>query len=140
MTFFNEFTRSTVFALEIGRWEQERMASTKTAQHESDDIEATFAELVNMTPRALEAWLETDESHEVGIKASEGAESTGHASGRTIVRLLHKKKREYTDADRHEMHRIVGYIKRHLAQRPSGDISQTRWAYSLKNWGHDPEK
>jgi hypothetical protein len=33
---------------------------------------------------------------------------------------------------------VVGYIHRHLAQRPAGDISQTHWRYSLMNWGHDP--
>jgi hypothetical protein len=93
-----------------------------------------------MTPHALEAWLETDESRGVGAKAAEGRESTGHASGRNIVKLLRKKKSEYTDDDRTAMHRVVGYIKRHLAQRPTGDVSATRWAYSFKNWGHDPIK
>ena len=38
------------------------------------------------------------------------------------------------------MRTVVGYIRRHLAQRPEGDISETRWRYSLKNWGHDPLK
>ncbi len=27
---------------------------------------------------------------------------------------------------------------RHLAQRPDGDVKDTDWARSLKNWGHDP--
>jgi hypothetical protein len=35
---------------------------------------------------------------------------------------------------------VVGYVKRHLAQRPSGDISDSAWRYSLMNWGHDPTK
>ena len=118
------------------------MASStdKRAQDSDDPIEETFHALVNMTPHALEAWLKTSESREVGIKASEGSESTGHASGRTIVKLLQKKKAELTEADRNEMHRVSGYIKRHLAQRPGGDVEHTRWAYSLKNWGHDPSK
>ena len=25
-----------------------------------------------------------------------------------------------------------------LAQRPDGDATDTRWRYSLMNWGHDP--
>jgi hypothetical protein len=29
-------------------------------------------------------------------------------------------------------------VHRHLAQRPSGDVRETRWRYSLMNWGHDP--
>ena len=36
--------------------------------------------------------------------------------------------------------RSIGYIKRHLAQRPSGQIEDTAWRYSLMNWGHDPAK
>lgn len=93
-----------------------------------------------MTPHALATWLKTDESRAVGSKVSDGAESTGHKSGRHIVEVLKEKRAEYDENDLHEMHRIVGYIKRHLAQRPTGDTTQTRWAYSLKNWGHDPAK
>jgi predicted membrane-bound dolichyl-phosphate-mannose-protein mannosyltransferase len=28
----------------------------------------------------------------------------------------------------------------HMAQRPSGDVRDTRWRWSLMNWGHDPLK
>jgi hypothetical protein len=38
------------------------------------------------------------------------------------------------------MEMVVGYIHRHLAQRPSGDVTDTTWRYSLMNWGHDPLK
>ena len=38
------------------------------------------------------------------------------------------------------MQKVVGYIKRHLAQRPDGSLSETDWNYSLKNWGHDFKK
>lgn len=34
--------------------------------------------------------------------------------------------------------KVVGYTKRHLAQRPSGDVEDSAWRYSLMNWGHDP--
>lgn len=34
----------------------------------------------------------------------------------------------------------AGYPKRHLAQRPSGDIRDTVWRHSLINRGHDPAK
>ncbi|WP_231974713.1 DUF3140 domain-containing protein [Mycobacterium sp. E1747] len=30
--------------------------------------------------------------------------------------------------------------KRHLAQRPHGNIDESTWRYSLMNWGHDPMK
>jgi hypothetical protein len=36
------------------------------------------------------------------------------------------------------MRKVVGYVRRHLAQRPPGDVRDTRWRHSLMNWGHDP--
>ena len=36
------------------------------------------------------------------------------------------------------MNKVVGYVHRHLAQRSQGDVGQSRWRYSLMNWGHDP--
>ncbi len=36
------------------------------------------------------------------------------------------------------MHEVVGYARRHLAQQPWGDVTQTRWRRSLMNWSHDP--
>ena len=36
------------------------------------------------------------------------------------------------------MRKVNGYVARHRKQRPSGDVSDTPWRYSLMNWGHDP--
>jgi Protein of unknown function (DUF3140) len=98
-----------------------------------------FDGAVNMTAAQLERWLDTNESRSVGQKDG-GGESTGHASGRRIVTLLGKNRSEVTDADLDHMRKVVGYVERHLAQRPTGDVSETRWRYSLMNWGHDPLK
>ncbi len=98
-----------------------------------------FDDAVNMTARELESWLDTDESEEVGQK-DDGGESTGHQSGRRIVELLNTKKGNYTDDDLAHMRKVTGYVRRHSAQRPEGDIRDTRWRYSLMNWGHDPLK
>jgi hypothetical protein len=38
------------------------------------------------------------------------------------------------------MRKVVGYVHRHLAQRPDGDVTDTAWRHSLMNWGHDPLK
>jgi hypothetical protein len=97
-----------------------------------------FEDAVNMTPSAIEQWLETDESKSVGQKDG-GGESTGHASGRHIVKIKRTTKDDLTDADYDHMDKVVGYVKRHLAQRPDGDVTDTRWRYSLMNWGHDPK-
>ena len=98
-----------------------------------------FQDVVNMTAGELEKWLCTDESRKVGQKAG-GGESTGHASGRRIITLLRSKKSDLSDDDYDHMRKVVGYAHRHLAQRPSGDIRDSAWRYSLMNWGHDPCK
>lgn len=101
------------------------------------DLRREFAELVNMAPGQLEAWLQTEESQSVGQPEADG-ESTGHKSGRRIVELLRRNVGEHTEDDYEHMRTVRGYINRHLAQRPSGDVSETAWRYSLMNWGHDP--
>ena len=110
---------------------------------DSDDertsIRKTFGEAVNMTPKQLEAWLKTDDSKSVGQDGKDG-ESIGHESGRLIVAIKHKKQSDLTDDDYGQMKRVVSYVHRHLAQRPKGDVTETRWRYSLMNWGHDPKK
>lgn len=98
-----------------------------------------FRDTVNMTARELERWLGTEESKSVGQKQG-GDEATGHASGRRIVEILKTKRADLTDADYAHMRKVVGYAKRHLAQRPQGEIDESPWRYSLMNWGHDPTK
>ena len=49
-----------------------------------------FRTAVNMSPKALTAWLKTAESKAVGFKATEGSESVGHQSGKKIVKLPEK--------------------------------------------------
>ena len=100
-----------------------------------------FREAVNMTPKELEDWLETDESKAVGQKSGGSGESTGHESGRRIVDILRTKKGDLTDDDAAHMRKVVGYVKRHTAQRPDksdDELEHAKWTASLKNWGHDP--
>ncbi|MDT5338919.1 MAG: hypothetical protein QOD90_4424 [Mycobacterium sp.] len=99
-----------------------------------------FGDAVNMTASQLRAWLDDDKSKSVGQKSGGSSESTGHASGRHIVKILDAKKADLTDGDYAHMRKVVGYVKRHLAQRPSGDVSDSTWRYSLMNWGHDPAR
>jgi hypothetical protein len=35
---------------------------------------------------------------------------------------------------------VVSYVHRHQAQKPSGDVEDSTWRYSLLNWGHEPLK
>jgi hypothetical protein len=104
-----------------------------------DDVWDDWKQSVTMTAGELEKWLTTDESHAVGDKGS-GGESTGHQSGRRIVELLRTNKGDLTSDDAAHMRKVVGYVHRHLAQRPDGDVTDTAWRHSLMNWGHDPLK
>ena len=107
---------------------------------DDDETYAEFSDAVYMTAKQLEGWLQTEESKEVGQKNGSGGESTGHEMGRRIVTLLGTKKADLTEDDYAAMRKVVGYAKRHSAQRPDGDVTDTPWRYSLMNWGHDPKK
>ena len=111
------------------------MATLTDDQQETYD---EFRDLVNMQPKELEEWLDTDESKSVGD--SDSGESTGHRSGRRIVEIKRKNKDDLTDADLDHMNKVNGYIKRHKAQVPDSDVGESDWRYSLMNWGHDPCK
>ncbi len=106
---------------------------------DNDQTYAEFCDAVNMTVKELTDWLATDDAKSVGQKKS-GGESAGHRSGRHIVRILEKKRDDLSDDDYAHMRKVVGYVERHSAQRPAGDVSETPWRYSLMNWGNDPLK
>ncbi|GLK17803.1 DUF3140 domain-containing protein [Herbiconiux flava] len=114
---------------------------TEKNETERDDAKKEFDEAVTMTAGELEEWLDTDESKSVGQKEGGGSgESVGHHSGRRIIEILHTKKADLSDDDVAHMKKVVGYVHRHLAQRPDGDVTDTPWRWSLMNWGHDPLK
>ena len=115
--------------------------STNKSAKEKDQENAytNFKKLVNMTPAQIEKWLATKESKNTGWDSGDG-EAIGHKMGKKIVAMLRKKKEELTVADYTSMHKVVAYISRHTAQKPSGDVSETKWNYSLKNWGYDYTK
>jgi len=102
------------------------------------DIYDEFKDLVNMSASELKKWLETDQSKAVGQK-KDGGESTGHKSGERIIDIKETKKGDLTDDDYKHMQKVIGYIKRHSAQRPK-EVEGSDWEYSLKNWGNDPGK
>ncbi|MFF3020849.1 DUF3140 domain-containing protein [Streptomyces sp. NPDC057939] len=103
-----------------------------------DETLHAFKEAVNMTAGRLKKWLATEESKKVG--QSDGGESVGHASGIRIIEILHTKKDDLSREDLKHMRKVTGYVHRHIEQRPHGDITDTKWRYSLMNWGHDPKK
>lgn len=102
-----------------------------------DVVWERWQHLMNVPAGELDTWLETLESWSVGFKGY-GEESVGHASGRRNVELLDRDRESLSPDDWRQVRRTVGFIRRHLAQRPDGDVTDTRWRYSLLNWGHDP--
>ncbi len=118
-----------------------------TAAHDPQATLREFHEVVNMTPAALRRWLQTDDSRSVGMTPSGErvtepgrAESVGHHMGERILELRQKPDAELTPDDLADMRKVVGYVHRHMAQRPAGDVADSRWRKSLMNWGHDPIK
>jgi hypothetical protein len=108
-------------------------------EQERNRIRSEFADAVNMTATELKKWLGTEQSRSVGDSGGDG-ESTGHRMGRNITTLLGTKAADLDDADLQKMRKVTGYVHRHLAQRPKGEVTDTPWRYSLMNWGHDPLK
>ena len=99
-------------------------------------IRARFGRAVNMSAAEIERWLDTKEAKAVGFKPPGARTSVGRQSGKKIVRLLRGGPR--SDEDYRHMQKVAGYVARHTAQRPAGDVRGSRWRYSLKNWGHEP--
>ena len=56
------------------------------------------------------------------------------------MEIKRKKKSDYTDDDVEHMKRVHGYVKRHLGQGSKNNPEDSKWRYSLMNWGHDPLK
>ncbi|MFH8715416.1 DUF3140 domain-containing protein [Streptomyces zaomyceticus] len=107
-------------------------------RHDRDETLHAFDKAVNMTAARLKKWPAADESKSVGQK--DGGESVGHVSGRRIVEFLQTNKADLSNSDLGHMRKVTAYVHRHVKQRPSGDITDTRWRYSLMNWGHDPKR
>lgn len=112
------------------------LTEAKMSDKSREEIWSEWRTKVNMAPKELEDWLATDESKSVG-DSSGGGESTGHESGRRIVEIKRSGKDDLTDDQWDHMAKVLGYIARHSAQKPK-EPEGSNWAYSLKNWGHDP--
>jgi hypothetical protein len=107
---------------------------------EEVEIRAEFERLANMTNTELRSWLDRPESRRVGWTRKGETESVGRQSALRILAIRDKTAADLTDADYRHMRKVIGFCRRHLAQRPWGDVTDTRWRWSLMNWAHDPVK
>lgn len=110
--------------------------------HPADEpaIRKAFTAAVTMTPDQIRAWLDTPSSKAVGQTRRGESESIGRQSARRIIEILETPAEALSESDYVHMRKVVGYVRRHGAQRPTGDVTNTRWRWSLMNWGHDPLK
>ena len=115
------------------------MATAALDDQEKKEVQQEFKEVVNMSAKQIEKWLDTEESKSVGQKKDDDDESTGHKSGERIIEILGKKNGDLSDDDYAHMRKVVSYVRRHSAQKPK-ETEGSNWLYSLKNWGHDPDK
>jgi len=105
---------------------------------EEAEIRSEFHRLTNLSQAELRAWLATAQSRKVGMVRKGETESVGRQSARKILAIRDAAIGDLTEADYRHMRKVIGYCRRHLAQRPWGDVTDTRWRWSLMNWGHDP--
>lgn len=108
-------------------------------EQEKEELYQEFKDKVNMTPSELEDWLDKEESKSVGADSGDG-EAVGHKSGKKIIDIKRTNKGDLTEDQYKHMQKVVGYVNRHLAQKPKSDIEDSKWRFSLMNWGHDPLK
>lgn len=116
------------------------MATHDLSPAEGNSIHAEFFHIVNMPPAHLKQWLDSDDSRSVGMTSggdkvtdSSQKESVGHHMGEGILAIRAKKRQDLSEQDYADMRKVVGYIHRHSAQRPHGDITDSRWRKSLMN-------
>lgn len=102
------------------------------------DVLAAWRRAVNCTPSEIEEWHSTDASASVGSRRPGDRWSVGQLAGMRTVELLETPVEEWNAADVAHVRRVSGFVRRHRAQWPRGDLRRTRWRHSLRNWGHDP--
>jgi len=129
----------------------ERERLNEVADEEKDDIYKEWSKLVNMGPKELSNFIDSDEGEEAGLSrkeagkagASGGKIKSGRDSARAIVRMLERKKDSWSDNDWEWAKRQINFINRMKGAKGKlrePDGKATRKLLALKIWGHDPEK
>lgn len=129
----------------------ERERINEVADEEKDQIYKEWSKLVNMSPKELSDFIDSDEGEEAGLSrkeagkagASGGKIKSGRDSARAIVRMLKRKKESWTDNDWEWAKRQNNFINRMKGAKGKmrePDGKPTRKLLALKIWGHDPEK
>ncbi len=102
---------------------------------EVDRLWDEFHRAVNMTSRELREWLLTEASDEGTFPPDPDLGLP--EPGRSVVRVLTKRKTDLTDEDLAVMQEVTEQIERELSAGPD---TSPEWRHALMSLGHDPLK
>jgi hypothetical protein len=105
--------------------------------HVDDELWDEFHRVVNMTSRELEDWLRTRDSRE---EAEALPDQAGTPTGREVLAVLGKRRRDLTAADAHAMRRVVERVHAQRRADLEPTAGQAAWRHRLMSIGHDPLK
>lgn len=103
-------------------------------ESEKDRVFREYKNTVNMSAKQLEIWSQT--------KCSKKASLSRRPLKRNI-KLLRKKKSEWTKRDFEDAKRTISFINRMKASSAGEEVEGcgvSKKTISLKNWGFDPNK
>lgn len=128
-----------------------RAGFTESVEDEREETYKKWNELVNMSPRELSDFIDSEEGEEAGLSRKDARDAgaggkkitSGRDSARAIVRMLKRDKEEWSDNDWMWANKQINFISRMKGNEgPNRDEKgrPTRKLLALKIWGHDPEK
>jgi len=123
----------------------------ESVEDEREETYKKWNELVNMSPKELSDFIDSEEGEEAGLSRKDARNAgaggrkitSGRDSARAIVRMLKKDKEEWSDNDWKWANKQINFISRMSGNEgPNRDEKgrPTRKLLALKIWGHDPEK
>ena len=130
---------------------QSSLSEEDKEKEEQDAVYKEWSKLVNMGPKELENFIDSDEGGEAGLSRKEagkagsggGKITSGRDSARAIVRMLKRKKTDWTANDWKWAKKQINFINRMKGAKGKmrePDGTPTRKLLALKIWGHNPEK
>lgn len=102
-----------------------------------DELWDEFHRVVNMTSHELRDWLLT---RDAGEDAETLPDQAGPPTGREVLAILGKRRRDVTDKDAHVMRRVVDRVHEQRRDDLEPTAGQAAWRHKLMSLGHDPLK
>lgn len=129
----------------------QKLSEEDKEKEEQDAVYKEWSKLVNMGPKELENFIDSDEGGEAGLSRKEAGKAgsggkkitSGRDSARAIVRMLKRKKTDWTANDWKWAKKQINFINRMKGAKGKmrePDGTPTRKLLALKIWGHNPEK